>query len=108
VAPMKKQHPPTANGSIHNKTLTLVWLTLIILTLISAFFAESDQTTAFTITLVCFTFGIKGALVIEHLMGLRTAAPMIRWLTLSYFIILSPIIALSVLFPETVIQLTTL
>ncbi|KKK62781.1 hypothetical protein LCGC14_3000920, partial [marine sediment metagenome] len=54
------------------------------------------------------TIAIKGIVVIEHLMGLHSALPGIRWMMLSYFFILPSMIALSVLFPEVLAELTSL
>ncbi len=88
--------------------LTVVWTVLISLTLFSAFVAEQTELTTFIVVLICVVVSIKGLLVIEHLMGLNVAAPSIRWLMLSYFFVLPPIIALSVVFPETLARLTTL
>lgn len=42
--------------------------------------------------LICFAFLIKGLLVIDYLMGLKTAPRWIRWPMLSYFYVFSAVL----------------
>ena len=84
------------------------WLILMGFTLMGAFIAERAESSILIILLICSTVAIKGVVVIEHLMGLRFAMPRIRWMMLSYFFILPSMIALSVLFPEVLVELTSL
>ncbi len=88
--------------------LTPVWLLLMILTLLSALIAEKVDPTALIVAIVCFTVAVKGGLVIEWLMGLRAITGSVRWLMLSYFLLLPPAIALSVIFPEVLKRFTSL
>lgn len=85
-----------------------VWLLLITLTLISVLFAEQSQLNTLAVVFICVVVWCKGVMVIDHLMGLRRAKPLIRWMMLSYFFILPPLIALTVLFPEWAARITTL
>lgn len=84
------------------------WIALIVLTLGSALVAESIDPTAGIVIAVCLVVGIKGQLVIDRLMGLRHAPPVIRRLMLAYFYVLPVLIALALIFPETLRRLTTL
>ena len=88
--------------------LNFSWIILIIFTLMGAFIAERTEMSMLIVILVCGTIAVKGVVVIEHLMGLHSAPPGIRWVMLSYFFILPSIIALSVLFPEVLAELTSL
>ncbi|MEH6650466.1 MAG: cytochrome C oxidase subunit IV family protein [Motiliproteus sp.] len=84
------------------------WIVLIVLTLISAMVAESIDPTAGVVIAVCLVVCIKGQLVIDRLMGLRHAPPVIRRLMLAYFYVLPVLIALALIFPEPLRRLTTL
>jgi len=88
--------------------LIFSWLILMVFTLMGAFIAERAELSMLIVILVCSTIAIKGIVVIEHLMGLHSALPGIRWMMLSYFFILPSMIALSVLFPEVLAELTSL
>lgn len=90
------------------KILTLTWGVLMALTLGSAFVAERVSLSNLIVVVICTTVAIKGSLVIDRLMGLRIARPVLRWAMLSYFLILPPIITLAVLFPETLLRYTSL
>lgn len=92
----------------HTAMLTIVWASLLVLTLFSALIAERVELTDFVVLVICGIVMIKGSMVIERLMGLRRAKPVIRWLMLSYFFILPPLIALAVIFPEGLARITTL
>ncbi len=88
--------------------LTIVWAGLISMTLLSAFIAEKAEPTAIIISIIGITIAVKGALVIDHLMGLKSMSPRIRWMMMSYFIIMPPIITFTVMFPDVVARITTL
>lgn len=84
------------------------WLILMLLTLMSAFIAEQAEPTAWIVVIICTTICIKGAIVIERFMGLNVATPAIRWMMLSYVLVMVPIVALSVIFPDVLARLTAL
>lgn len=91
-----------------NKVLHRAWMLLIALTLGSAFLAESIDPTTGVVIVVCLVVAIKGQLVVDRLMGLRHAPPVIRWMMLAYFYVLPALIALALIFPEQLRRLTTL
>lgn len=93
---------------LSDKLLRRAWMLLIGLTLASAFIAESVDPTAGVVILVCLVVAIKGQLVVDRLMGLRDAPPVIRRLMLAYFYVLPTLIALALIFPEQLRRLTTL
>ncbi|MEH6358935.1 MAG: cytochrome C oxidase subunit IV family protein [Pseudomonadales bacterium] len=88
--------------------LICVWLMLLALTLMSTFVAESADPAVWTVLFVSITVTLKGQLVIDRLMGLRHANPLIRGLMLSYFYVLALLIVWALLFPEQLAWLTTL
>jgi len=88
--------------------LICFWLILLALTLMSVFIAESADPTAWTVLFVSMTVTLKGQLVIDRLMGLRHANPLIRGLMLMYFYVLALLIVWALLFPEQLAALTTL
>ena len=90
------------------RVLKTAWLILLAITVGSALVAETADPAIWVVLLITFSICIKGQLVIDHLMGLRKAPALIRWLMLSYFYLLPPLIALALLFPEALRELTTL
>ena len=93
---------------MNDKILQRAWILLILLTLASAFIAESIDPTAGVVIMVCLVVAIKGQLVVDRLMGLRHAPPVIRGMMLAYFYVLPVLIALALIFPEQLRRLTTL
>lgn len=85
-----------------------VWIILLALTLISAAIADSAEPATWTVLFVSMTVTLKGQLVIDRLMGLRHANPLIRGLMLLYFYVLTLLIVCALLFPEQLVRLTTL
>ena len=99
------------NLSLHlseKRRINLFWLILVALTLFATFIAEAATPSNFIILLICFTISIKGRFIIDEFMGLREAIPIIRYTIHSYFILLPVFIALSIIFPEILAELTTI
>ena len=90
------------------RRINLFWLILVALTLFATFIAEAATPSNFIVLLICFTISIKGRFVIDEFMGLREAIPIIRYTIHSYFILLPLFIALSIIFPEILAELTTM
>lgn len=93
---------------MHKRMLRRCWWLLITLTLGSALIAESMEPTAVMAIAVCLAVAVKGQLVVDRLMGLQHAPPVIRYLMLSYFYVLPILIALALIFPEPLRRMTTL
>ncbi len=90
------------------RRINLFWLILVALTLFATFIAEAATPSNFIILLICFTISIKGRFIIDEFMGLREAIPIIRYTIHSYFILLPVFIALCIIFPEILAELTTM
>lgn len=88
--------------------INIFWFILVTLTLFATFIAEQATPNNFTVLLICFTISIKGHFIIDEFMGLREAIPVIRYTIHSYFILLPVFIALTIIFPEILAQLTTI
>jgi len=89
-------------------TDTNSWRLLILITLASALIAETGGATPGLILLICAAVVLKGQLVIDVLMALRTSHRAIRAPMLAYFYVMMPLLALGLLFPEWLERLTTL
>lgn len=93
--------------------LMIVWAILLVLTLSNAliaeqFFSEQVDPTNFVVLIICATISLKGTLIVDHFMGMKVAQPIFRWLMLSYIYVLPVIIALAVIFPDTLARWSTL
>ncbi len=95
-------------ASNDKKRITLFWLILLALTFFATFIAEEATPSHFIVIIICLTISIKGHIVIDEFMGLREAIPIIRYGVHSYFILLPAFVALSIIFPEFLAQLTTI
>jgi len=93
---------------MNDKTLTVYWLVLITLTLVSAIFADTINPASWVTVFVCMSIMVKGQVIVDVFMGLRTAPKGIRYMMLSYFYVLPPMVALALLFPSTLANITTL
>ncbi len=91
-----------------NQTLTIYWAMLIALTLLSALFADSLEPNSWVTLIVCLTIMVKGQVIVDVFMGLKTAPNKIRYMMLAYFYVLPPMVAFTLIFPSTVEQITTL
>ena len=81
-----------------NKTLNIIWIVLIMLTLISAVVAETVAPENIITILICVSVIFKGGLVADHFMGLKTALPIVRWSVHLYIVVIPLMICLTILF----------
>ena len=81
---------------------------LISLTLLSALFADSLDPNSWITLVVCITIMVKGQVIVDIFMGLKTAPKKIRYMMLGYFYVLPPRVAVALIFPEAIETLTTL
>lgn len=84
------------------------WRWLLLLTLGSALIGEQTRPDAGLLLLVCGSVMLKGWLVIDNLMNLRHCRRRVRLPMMAYFGVLLPLIALAVLFPDSLARLTSL
>jgi len=92
-----------ANRSIH-----VVWLLLMLITIGSALLAESGETNLLITLLIALSVLLKGRLVVERLMELRSANRYIRFAMNFYFYVVPTLIVLVYLIPDQLASMTTL
>ncbi len=91
-----------------NKSIDFVWIQLMLLTLLSAFIAETADTGLVVIIIVAVTIGYKGRMIVDHFMELVDANRYIRASMRLYFYVIPLMIVLAYLFPEAIVRATTL
>ncbi len=91
-----------------NTRINLTWLVLMILTLFSAAIAEKAEPGNAIVIIICLIILVKGCFVVDELMGLRRAMPVIRYSVLSYFVLLPALIALVFIYPEFLAKITAI
>ncbi|WP_177419290.1 cytochrome C oxidase subunit IV family protein [endosymbiont of Lamellibrachia barhami] len=91
-----------------NKSIDFVWIQLMLLTLLSAFIAETADTGLVVIIIVAVTIGYKGRMIVDHFMELINANRYIRASMRLYFYVIPLMIVLTYLFPEAIVHATTL
>jgi hypothetical protein len=91
-----------------SKSVDVIWLMLLGLTLLAAAVAESpDQ--GFILTLViALTVAFKGRMIVDRFMELKGANRLLRNSMRIYFYVIPLLIVLVYLFPELIVRLTTL
>ena len=93
---------------LRNKTIDIIWMLLLLITLLSAYIAESAEPGFFVTLTMCFIIAFKGRMICERFMELETANKNIRKLMNLYFYVLPAMIMLVFLFPEQLANLTRL
>ena len=90
------------------KLINLLWLTLIVLTLFSAFMAEQGRSDLSSISIMALVLAIKGRIIVDYFMELKHAHIVLRTLMQVYFYVIPALIILVYLFPEQIAKWTTL
>lgn len=85
-----------------------VWLLLMAVTLGSALLAESGQVSVLITLAVCLGITVKGCLVVDRLMELRSANRYIRFAMMLYFYLVPLLILLVYLIPDPLARMTSL
>ncbi|MCW9013444.1 MAG: cytochrome C oxidase subunit IV family protein [Gammaproteobacteria bacterium] len=93
---------------LHNKTIDVIWLLLMAITLLSAYIAESAEPSFFVTLTICIIITLKGRMICDRFMELETANQKIRKLMNIYFYVLPIMIMLVFLFPEQLANMTRL
>lgn len=91
-----------------NRSIHVVWLLLMLITLGSALLAESGETNLLITLLIALSVLLKGRLVVERLMELRSANSYIRFAMNFYFYVVPGLIVLVYLIPDQLASMTTL
>lgn len=90
------------NNSI--KVVNYLWVFLIVLTLFSAYMAESRSTGFISVTIMAIVLAIKGRLIVDYFMELKEVNVVLRRLMQAYFIVIPLLIVIVYLFPEQIAQ----
>jgi len=91
-----------------SKSLDIIWLLLMGITVMNAFIAENTTASAAITILVAISVAYKGRMVVDHFMGLKGANRHIRnWMN-AYFYVIPAMIVFVYVFPETLAQWTSL
>ena len=85
-----------------------LWLVLIALTLFSAFMAEQPSQGLGSIAIMALVLAIKGRIIVDYFMELKTSHVLVRTLMQVYFYVIPALILLVYLFPEQIAHWTTL
>ena len=90
------------------KFINTLWLSLIVLTLFSAFMAEKGSANLASISIMALVLAIKGRIIVDYFMELKHANSVLRRLMQLYFYVIPAFIILVYLFPEQIAKWTTL
>lgn len=85
-----------------------LWLLLISLTLFSAYMAERDTQGFNSILIMALVLAIKGRIIVDHFMELKSAHRLLRTLMRIYYYVIPLMILAVYLFPEQIAQWTRL
>jgi len=85
-----------------------LWIILIALTLFSAFMAEQDSQGLGSISIMALVLAIKGRIIVDYFMELKTANVLIRTLMQVYFYVIPMMIIAAYLFPDQIARWATL
>ncbi|MEW8073404.1 MAG: cytochrome C oxidase subunit IV family protein [Candidatus Thiodiazotropha endolucinida] len=90
------------------KSVDMIWLVLMGLTLLSAAIAESPDQGLIMILVITLTVAYKGRMIVDHFMELKDANRLLRNSMRIYFYVIPAMIVLVYLFPDLIARLTTL
>ena len=90
------------------KLIDSLWLSLVALTLFSAFMAERADPGFISVAIMAVMLAIKGRIIVDHFMELKHAHKVLRRLMRTYFYVIPSLIIIVHLFPEYIAKLTTL
>ena len=105
---------PTINNSAEggeNQQASLInnlWITLVLLTLFSAYMAERPDSGFFGVAVMALVLAVKGRIIVDHFMELKHSNVVLRTLMRAYFYVIPALIILVHLFPETIAAWTKL
>lgn len=85
-----------------------LWLLLIALTLFSAYMAERDTQGFNSILILALVLAIKGRIIVDHFMELKSAHRLVRTLMRVYYYVIPLMIIAVYLFPDQIAQWTRL
>ncbi len=92
----------------HIQLINALWLTLVALTLFSAYMAEQAEPGLTSILIMALVLAIKGRIIVDHFMELKDSHIVLRTLMRVYFYVIPALIILVYFFPEQIARWTTL
>ncbi|MEE9352003.1 MAG: cytochrome C oxidase subunit IV family protein [Thiotrichaceae bacterium] len=92
----------------HKKLINYLWLMLIVLTLFSAYMAETATPGFNSIAIMALVLAIKGRIIVDHFMELKDSNVVVRTLMRVYFYVIPALIILVYLFPEQIAKWSAL
>ena len=96
------------NAEQNIRLVNRLWLLLIGLTLFTAFMAEQAHQGILSVSIIAVALGVKGRIIVDHYMELKSAHPLLRVLMRAYFYVIPAMIVLVYLFPEPIARWATL
>lgn len=91
----------------HKRTIDLLWLLLVALTLGGALLGETAEPGIGLALVVVLTMAIKGRVVVDHFMEMKSANRSLRNLMRAYFYVLPLVTLLVYLFGDHIARWTT-
>ena len=92
----------------HIKLIEILWLSLIVLTLFSAYIAEQAAPGLDSVAIMALVLAIKGRIIVDYFMELKHSHYILRTLMQAYFYVIPALIILVYLFPEQIAEWTVL
>lgn len=90
------------------KSIDIIWLLLMLITVINAVIAETADTNLFFIVVIAISVAFKGRMVVDEFMGLRHVNWKFRAAMHAYFYVIPLMIVYVHAFPEMLAKLTSL
>lgn len=90
------------------RLINYLWLTLLALTLFSAYMAESTTPGFNSIAIMALVLAIKGRIIVDYFMELKDSHIILRSLMQIYFYVIPTLIIIVYLYPEAIAQWTAL
>ena len=90
------------------KRVNQLWILLVVLTLLSAYMAEQQGSSLVNISIMAVVLALKGRIIVDYFMELKTAHPLLRSLMRVYFYVIPTLIILVYLFADSIASWTTL
>ncbi|MCP4994696.1 MAG: cytochrome C oxidase subunit IV family protein [Gammaproteobacteria bacterium] len=93
---------------LEKRSIDIIWLILMGLTLLSATLAESAEPGLVVTIIIALTVAFKGRMVVDRFMELANANHYLRNAMRIYFYVIPTMILLVYLFPEALARMTSL
>lgn len=91
-----------------NNIINWLWLSLVTLTLFSAYMAERADAGLVGVVIMAGVLAVKGRIIVDYFMELKNAHIVLRTLMRVYFYVIPVLIIIVYLFPEHIAEWTAL